>query len=169
MGLFFNRDQAQREGAIQLLQGTRWLFPAACQEWIIALEQGAAPAVVGQEVAQSIQRTLEERDAKLRTAVMHANNSQFKLQTAFQEIHALRNDPIRQQLQEAQTEITHQRERAEKAEWQITSQRMAHDRAQCAQSDEIARLQAAIADLNRVIARQHQQLAELLNDEKSHA
>ena len=166
MSWFQNSEDIQRQGAARLLRALAPSLPGPVDDLLSKLENGADIAGVagqlGQELGGYVQ-ALQQRFADLDRRALQIMEYNALLE---REVQRLRSDSLRLELNSAREEILLLEDGAQRSRKDADALRKALALEQQMYQKETARLQAQIADQQRIIAKQQLQLNALLNPSK---
>lgn len=164
MPWFVDKPKTVEASALVLLRGMNETAPGLGQIGLDLFAQGFNPAETGQRLGQQITEKVlqfQQEAVHLQMCIQQLRQKNDELAGVNQR---LRDEPLRLRVKDLQREMQALSSRAGRAEalarqWEETTHRQAK-----LHTLEIGHLQSQVAELQRLVARQHMQLIELLGD-----
>lgn len=160
----FDANQERRNMALGLLQSLEPYLPNQVRPALAGLQAGVHPNQVLAEFGYNLANMLSELHSRHTDLVNRAQSNEWHINRLRQDNERLRNEPLRQQLEQAQDETQSLAVALSSAEIDLETTRRALAAEQSAHRREVAELQAYIVSQNRIIAQQQLRLNGLLGE-----
>ncbi len=159
----FLNPAEQRKGAQTILRSLEHI--PAIHEALIQIEREAPLEQISTSLRTSLEKWLEEQSATSERLKLDLHHEQDQRQWYEKHFQRLQEDPLQNQLKAAQEGQTSSAQRLADAESALARSEETLKRERRGHAREVQHLQAEIAELNRLIAKQHLKLQELTGAE----
>lgn len=159
-----SKPKTDEDSALVLLRGVDAAAPGLGKIGLNFLGQGFRSDEAGRRLGQVITEKISQLQQEAAHLQMYTRQLRQKNDELAGENQRLRNDPLRVRLENLQQQARLLSSRVELAETQLLQQEDAAQRQHKLHELEVNRLQVQIDELQRLVAKQHMQLIELLGD-----
>ena len=161
---FTIKPEVVKDTASALLQGLEATAPGLGKIGLNFLGQGFRPDEAGWRLGQVITEKISQLQQEAACLQWRIQQVQQKHAELAGDNQRLRNEPLRLRIKDLQQENYKLSSRAERTAIQVRQQDETAQRVQKLHALEVERLQAQVGELQRLVAKQHMQLINLLGD-----
>jgi t-SNARE complex subunit (syntaxin) len=162
MPFFTSKQDVQRSTIAALLQGLDSVMPGLVG-WLVA-RPNLEPEALGRQLGENLLAELNRLQSTIsyQESQIQALNKSFS--HLFDQIHASPTAAMRRELEKTKGDAANLQTQLAKAEQALQELKRQNAQANAQHAQQVAQLQAALADYKRLNARQHLELVDLMGD-----